>query len=81
MTPFLPKIVREMPADSEYSLPEKQLMEKEQANPTKLPALSSSTESLVLSLFLTAPGSIAYASHRGKAEKAAVKLLHIMFRW
>lgn len=61
-------------------------MEKEQANPTKLPAPSSSTESLVLSLFLTGPrlsaqGSIAYASHRGKAEKAAVQLLHIMFRW
>lgn len=61
------------------------LMEKEAAPSTKLPAVSSHTASLVLPLFLMSPrlsaqGSIAYASHRGEAEKAAVQLLHIMFR-
>lgn len=47
---------------------------------------SSYTESLVLPLFLMVPrlsvqSSIVYASHRAMAGKAAVRQLHIMFRW
>lgn len=35
MISFVSKDVRKTPADSEYSLQEKQLMEKKQTNPTK----------------------------------------------
>jgi len=55
VTSFLSADVRETPVDSEHGSPKQELTEKEQANPSKLPTPSSSTESLVLSLFLMAP--------------------------